>query len=307
MPPRIATLLTSLTFIVLSITGVLAFVRTFSIQIVGLHALMGFVFVALVGFHIFNNFWSLKQHLASRVLWACLSLTILLTVLFWWQPTPIKKLLSLSGNLGPALDRFELSDEGMAYQYSPSPNYKMSLDVRTGGSYDVQDPPFLAIWLENQSLYHIKTLFVTEREGHRTHLPYWAFKVAGWEKAKQDAAQNGTTLEDQVDGISSATQNSSFEPSDYILPGKTEESMPYQVMIEINDPTDKLRQPASLIYKVEVDNFDPRTFQLLDLVGHPVKGTNDTGEVEWAMYYIDERFDAALELIDSALLRIDRK
>ena len=43
------------------------------------------------------------------------------------------------------------------------------------------------------------------------------------------------------------------------LPGETNSSMPYRVMIEINqpaDPTEKLEDQPSLIYQVEVDNYD---------------------------------------------------
>jgi hypothetical protein len=63
-----------------------------------------------------------------------------------------------------------------------------------------------------------------------------------------------------------ATQNSSFDPADYILPGDNDESLPYRLLIEINQPGD---DQASLVYAVDIDNFDPRTFQLLDLVGYP--------------------------------------
>ena len=38
---RFTSLLTALTFLVLAVTGVLAFVRPFSLNIVGLHALLG--------------------------------------------------------------------------------------------------------------------------------------------------------------------------------------------------------------------------------------------------------------------------
>jgi hypothetical protein len=50
--------------------------------------------------------------------------------------------------------------------------------------------------------------------------------------------------------------------------------MPYRLLIEINQPgdaTEKIDDQPSLVYQVEIDNFDPRTFQLLDLVGYPVK------------------------------------
>ena len=56
------------------------------------------------------------------------------------------------------MDRFEISDEGILYQYSPSPDYKMELEIRAGTEYNKENPPNMAIWLENASLYHIKTL-----------------------------------------------------------------------------------------------------------------------------------------------------
>ena len=59
------TLFTAFTFIVLAVTGVLAFLRTFSIKIVGLHALMGFVFIGIVAFHVVNNIKPLKFALAT--------------------------------------------------------------------------------------------------------------------------------------------------------------------------------------------------------------------------------------------------
>jgi hypothetical protein len=85
--------------------------------------------------------------------------------------------------------------------------------------------------------------------------------------------------------------------------------MPYRVMIEINqpaDPTEKLEDQPSLIYQVEVDNYDPRTFQLLELVGYPQKEESEDGKEEWSIYYVDERFGSAMSLIDSALLTINR-
>ena len=116
-------------------------------------------------------------------------------------------------------------------------------------------------------------------------------------------------LNETVDAVSGATENGSFDPADYIVPGESNSSMPYRVMIEINqpaDPTEKLEDQPSLIYQVEVDNYDPRTFQLHELVGYTVQEKNENGEEEWAIYYVDERFGSAMELIDSALLAIER-
>ena len=80
--------------------------------------------------------------------------------------------------------------------------------------------------------------------------------------------------------------------------------MPYRVLIEIDQPNDD--QP-SLVYAVEIDNADPRAFQLLDLVGYPKRVEDDKdGKEVWELYFVDERFHSALELIDSALMTIDR-
>ena len=290
-------------------SGVWAFAQPFSIQVIGLHALTGFIFIAVIGLHIANNFVPLKKYLKNRVVWLVVGITGGLAVLFYVQPSPIKAVLGLSGNLGPALDRFEMNEDGMKYDYAPSPSYKLSLDIRTGASYDMGNAPRLVVWLENQSFYHIKTLYASESADAKEMLPYWAFKVKGWEEAKEEAEKKGVDLNETVDAVSGATENGSFDPADYILPRETNSSMPYRVMIEINqpgDPTEKLKDQPSLVYQVEVDNFDPRTFQLLELVGYPVKGVDEEGEEEWALFYVDERFDSALGLIDSALLTIDR-
>ena len=58
---------------------------------------------------------------------------------------------------------------------------------------------------------------------------------------------------------------------------------------------------------MDIDNFDPCTFQLLDLVGYPKREEDDEdGKEVWALYYVDGSFDSALSLIDSALLTIER-
>ncbi len=291
---RSISLLTALAFLVLAVTGVLAFIQPFSIGIIGLHALMGFVFIALVGLHVINNSRPLTSYLRSKSLWATLAITSSLTLLFWWQPAPVKTVLGWSGNLGPAMERFEMRDDEMVFDYAPSPDYKMRLTVKTGPAHATGPPPHVAIWLENQGGYHIKTLLPPTAA---PELPYWSFKHAGWEKAKREAAELG-----EVDAISSPTPNGSFDPADYILPGDPKDSTPYQLLLEINQPGDK--QP-SLVFSVEIDNSLPRTFQLLELRGYPRREDRD-GKEAWALYYVDESFSTALELIDSALLTIER-
>ncbi|MDB4461497.1 hypothetical protein N9043_00955 [bacterium] len=300
-------LLIALSFVVLAVTGVLAFALPFSLQIVGLHALMGFVFIGIIALHVANNYHHLSRYMKTPVLWATIVITVGLTGLFLWQPAPIRSFLKLSQNLGPATDRFEVQKEGLIYQYRPSPNYQMTLNLRAGETFDVTAPPHVAIWLENASFYHIKTLREPDDPtAGRAALPYWDFKRRGWEAAKRQMETEGLDSKPtpEVDGVSGATQNSSFDPADYILPADPENPMPYRLLVEIDQPDDG--QP-SLVYSVEIDNSTPKAFQLLDLVGFPKQEANDAdGKEVWALYFVDDQFNSALELVDSGLLTIDR-
>lgn len=301
---RFISLLTALTFLVLSVTGVIAFVRPFSLQVVGLHALVGFLFVILIGNHVVNNIRPLKAYLKSRSLWITLAITTILTALIWQRPAPVKAVMGLSANLGPAQERFEMTEGEMVFHYSPALSYKMKLTVKTGNAYEVSNPPRVAIWLENQGSYHIKSLLVPDEAEAGSSLPYWSFKREGWEKAKAEAEE-----EAGLDAVSAATPNGSFDPADYILPADPDNPMPYQLLIEIDQPGDShalIDDQPSLVYSVTIDNSDPRTFQLLDLVGYPQQEEDSNGKEAWSLYYVDDGFGSALELIDSALLTIER-
>ena len=49
----------------MAVTGVIAFIQPFSIEIIGLHALTGFLFIGVVAGHIFNNSVALKKYIKS--------------------------------------------------------------------------------------------------------------------------------------------------------------------------------------------------------------------------------------------------
>jgi hypothetical protein len=297
---RTVSLLTALTFLVLAVTGVVAFIQPFSLGVIGLHSLMGFVFIALIALHILNNSRPLTSYLHSKTLWVTLATTALLTLLFWQQPAPIATVLSWSGNLGPAMERFEMNEDGLTFDYSPAPAYRLKLTVKPGPTYLTQPAPQVAIWLENQGGYHIKTLLAPQASAET---PYWSFKHNGWEKAKREAEARDTEKE-EIDAVSSPTPNGSFDPADYILPGDQANATPYSLLLEINQPDD---QQASLVYAVEIDNRLPRSFQLLELRGYPKREADDRDRKEtWGLYYVDDSFTTALDLIDSALLTLDR-
>ena len=179
--------------------------------------------------------------------------------------------------MGPSLDDYEVTDLGLSYHYTPDPGYKMALTVRSTAPDSIRNPPpHFAIWLENASQYHIKTLHTPTGEDARASLPYWDFKRRGWEEAKQQAETSGNDLLERNSNSMPSRVLPKATPlilADYILPGDAEESLPYRLLIEINQPGD---EQASMVYAVDIDNITPRTFHhFLDLVGYPKREEDD--------------------------------
>jgi hypothetical protein len=278
------------------VTGVLAFIQPFSIGIIGLHALMGFVFIALIGLHVVNNSRPLASYLRSKALWAPSPSTAALTLLFWWQPAPVKTVLGWSGNLGPAMERFEMREDGMVFDYarrritrcgSPSNPARLPHQPAAAGR-DLAGKP--------GRLSHQDPARTCRRRKHPTGP---SNTPAGRRPSARPKNCGG------IDAVSSPTPNGSFDPADYILPPIPANTTPYSLlMLEINQPGDN---QASLVYAVEIDNSLPRTFQLLELRGYPKREDDDAdGKETWSLYYVDDSFTTALDLIDSALLTIEK-
>ena len=77
----------------MAVTGIYAFSQPFSIEIIGLHALSGFVFIGVVTGHILNNIVPLKKYFKHSTAIAVGLAVALFTALFYYQPTPIKAIL----------------------------------------------------------------------------------------------------------------------------------------------------------------------------------------------------------------------
>jgi len=303
-------LLIAMLFVTLAVTGLMGFFLPFSLLTVSVHSLIGFVFIAAIGFHIKNNFRKLRSYFSNHTALVLLVLVISFIAIILYQPAPVKAILSLSSNKGPALDHFEIQANRMTYNYSPAPHYHIQLDFKGGSSFKPEKPPYIAIWIENKSGYHIKSLYHSEQADFEKLLPYWHHKRAEYLKNKQLNGKKKKDAEssDDLDALSSATDNYSFDPKDYIVPEDKAKESPYRVMIEINlsgDGNEHYEDQPSLVYRVEVDNKDPRSYQVLEIVGFPKDEVVD-GETKWSLYYADETITTARDLYDSAMLQIDR-
>lgn len=296
-------------FVALAVTGVMGYFLPFNILTVSVHSFLGFIFIVAVGFHIKNNFRQLGKYFSERSALVLLLSIIALIVVILYQPKPVVALLRLSSNKGPALDHFEMQGNRMTYSYYPAPHYRMQLDFIGGPAFDPQAPPYIAIWLENRAAYHIKSLYHSEGDGFEEMLPYWHHKRSQYLKYKQQKEdKNEVEAANDLDVVSSASENYSYDPRDYIVPKDPENESPYRVLIEINmrgDANEYYKDQPSLVYSVEVDNSDPRAYQVLQLVGYP-KEEQQEDAIEWALYYADETVTTARDLYDSALLQIDR-
>ena len=313
MKRNVVSLTIAVLFLTLAVTGVMGFFLPFNILTVSVHALLGFVFIGSIALHLKNNFRQLKNYFTSKTaLLVILCVAALVTVILM-QPKPVLAILGLSKNLGPAADRFELKATKMIYNYTPAPHYKMQLDFKGGRAFDAEKPPRVAIWLENTSRYHLKTLYHSKAPDAKQSLPYWHYKKSEYEKykAESEAAEKaGKKQAEDVDALSSATPNESFDPADYIVPKDPEKETPYRLLIEINaldDSNEHYQDQPSLVYVVEVDNKRPRSYQVLDLVGYPESEIDEEeGELEWSLLYADGTITTAHDLFDSALLLIER-
>ena len=313
MKRNVVSLTIAVLFLTLAVTGVMGFFLPFNILTVSVHALLGFVFIGSIALHLKNNFRQLKNYFTSKTALLVIFCVAALVAVILIQPKPVVAILGLSKNLGPAADRFELKDTKMIYNYTPAPHYKMQLDFKGGSAFDAENPPHLAIWLENTSRYHLKTLLHSQVPEVENSLPYWHYKKSEYEKYKAESEaveKAGKKQAEDVDALSSATPNESFDPADYIVPKDPEKETPYRLLIEINAPDDgneHYPDQPSLVYVVEVDNKHPRSYQVLDLVGYPESEMDEEeGEIEWSLLYADGTITTAHDLFDSALLLIER-
>ena len=150
----------------------------------------------------------------------------------------------------------------------------------------------MAIWLENQSAFHIDTLYETDGAAETQALSYWSYKRRRWQRAKDEFAAKSS---DEIDALSGATQNNSFDPAAYMLPSDQR----YSLLLEI------AAGEQSLIYSVEIDNTTPTRFQIMERLGVPEKVEDP--KTPWQISYdISEVLDS-LNMLDSVLVTIDRK
>ncbi len=282
---------------VVTATGAIAFLRPFSLTVTSLHVVFGLCLVIAAIWHIGHNIPQLKRYLKTQSAVVCATAATVLAAAVFLQAPPIRTFMGWSADADRSPVSWLDREGRLRLRYAASEDCLLVLDVQKGPTYPVT-APCMAIWLENESAYHIHTLHAPEREDGARRLPYWRDKRAKWQKAREES--EAASSED-TDAVSGATPNASFDPADYILA----DDQRYTVLLEISATRDDATEHASLVYSVEIDNSEPVRFQVLSRLGIPEPSPADDA---WVIGYDVSRLgEDALNRIDSALVTLDRR
>jgi uncharacterized membrane protein len=83
---------------VVVVTGIIAFLRPFSITVISLHVIFGLCFAVTAVWHVRNNFPSLRNYLVSGKAITCIVLACGLAAAIVLQIPPVRALMRLSAN-----------------------------------------------------------------------------------------------------------------------------------------------------------------------------------------------------------------
>ncbi len=171
---------------VVTVTGAIAFLRPFSMVVTSLHVIFGLCLVIAAIWHVRNNFPSLRSDLKTRSAIVCATLAVVLLTAVLLQVPPVRTFMSWSANVGPSPVSWLGHENRLRLRYSASREYLLILDVQKGPAYPTERP-CIAIWLENESAYHIHTLHAPDAEdAARRDAPH-----SGAERAAVDPFPHG--------------------------------------------------------------------------------------------------------------------
>ncbi len=82
MNKTLATSLTTITFLIIAISGVMLFFHFFDAQVKELHEILGLVFMGAVVFHLFYNWKSMKNYFNKKIFLSSLIVGVLVSATF---------------------------------------------------------------------------------------------------------------------------------------------------------------------------------------------------------------------------------
>lgn len=336
---KIISLSIALSFVVLAITGIVSFFKSYSREVATLHTIFGLVFTLGIGFHLFNNLKSIQKYLKGKIFPLITLIVLTLFISAYYEVKPLKNLMDFGTKLKANNEQEVIPSKYDVYNLNVAENLSLSVDLLKGKRYW---HPQVVVWVEDTQGNYITTLFATKATakgifyGGRSKENYKEFDgnkdVVGAEFRRVDALpvwshKRGIKYPDGLyaptakqplpDGITGATPINSFR-----LNTSIEELAKFVIKLEINiafddnkyysefdfpdddifhNGTGQLGQP-SLIYEAKVDMNDGLDYYLMKLAGHGHHSAQ-TGEI----YPNLSKLTTALQIVERIVLGVKRK
>ena len=314
-------------FSALSVTGVLAYLRPFSITVTQIHIISGFVTLVLVLMHLLARLPYFKNRITKGSQGASLRLQVILFgsvfgFLVYGSVSSIPPSSWLIDNSyehrnssqivrSSSLVGFEEPAQHRKWIVRKSQDDKGSgLSIYLSFQEELNPMPSIAVWAESTTGSMIETLFLEQSLAYsevplwedyktqRSHiLPLWRHRYT---------LLSGIKPSGEVDAVSGATESHQFALDPYFEKGKGNE---FILCVEINAPediTEKFSDPIlgqpSLLYTslIDVDREDP--YYLFELTGHGGGDALETGNVQYDLDIID----TAKEMKDLFLAKLEK-
>ena len=299
-------------FSALSVTGVLAYLRPFSITVTQIHIIAGFVTLVLVLMHLLARLPYFKNRISKGKQGASLRLQVILfgSVFGFLVYGSVSSMPPASWLIDNSYEHRNSSQivrsSSLVGFEDPAPHRKWivrqsqddngsGLSIYLSFQEELNPVPSIAVWAESTTGSMIETLFLEQSLAYsevplwedyktqRSHiLPLWRHRYT---------LLSGIKPSGEVDAVSGATESHQFALDPYFEKGKGNE---FILCVEINAPediTEKFPDPIlgqpSLLYTglIDVDREDP--YYLLELTGHGGGDALETGNVQYDLDPID--------------------
>ena len=314
-------------FSALSVTGVLAYLRPFSITVTQIHIIAGFLTLVLVLMHLLARLPYFKNRITKGSQGASLRLQVILfgTVFGFLVYGSVSSIPPSSWLIDNSYEHRNSSQivrsSSLVGFEEPAPHRKWivrksqddsgsGLSIYLSFQEELNPMPSIAVWAESTTGSMIETLFLEQSLAYsevplwedyktqRSHiLPLWRHRYT---------LLSGIKPSGEVDAVSGATESHQFALDPYFEKGKGNE---FILCVEINAPediTEKFSDPIlgqpSLLYTslIDVDREDP--YYLLELTGHGGGDALETGNVQYDLDLID----TAKEMKDLFLAKLEK-
>ncbi|MEO0447468.1 MAG: DUF4405 domain-containing protein [Verrucomicrobiota bacterium] len=309
-------------FVALGVTGLLAYLRPFSLTTTQVHLAAGLLTLILVFLHLASRVPYLQRQLTGRgkaravIIAATTALLLLfaalaLPPLSWivdlsYESRHRAQIVRTSSLIG--FDEPSKHTKLIVRQANDPASNRLSLLIRFRQDLDVI--PSVAAWAETTAGTMIETLHLEPSLAY-TDQPLWDTSITPrnhilpiWRH--RFTLVSGIRPDGEVDALSGATETHSYALDPYLIP---EEGNKFIISVELNassDPNDawsdpKVGQP-SLLYTALVKVDEEQPYTILELTGHG-GNAEDSGNIQYDL----DSFTSAKELIDLLLVKVERR